>query len=57
MVHDKVLFSTFFAAVHSKQHLIATFLALLELVRLREVRLLQEKAFDEIQISKRKGAN
>jgi len=52
IVHDKILFSTFFAAVNSKQHLIAMFLALLELVRLREVRLLQEKAFGEIQISK-----
>ena len=56
MVHEKVLFSTFFAAINSKQHLIATFLALLELVRLREVLLFQEEAFDEIQISKR-GAN
>ena len=54
MIHDRVLFSTFFAAVNSKQHLIATFLALLELVRLREVWLFQEKAFDEIQISKMK---
>ena len=54
MVHDKILFSMFFTAVNSKPHLIATFLALLELVRLREVRVLQEKAFDEIQISKLK---
>ena len=54
IIHDKVLFSTFFAAIHSKQHLITTFLALLELVRLREVRLFQEKAFDEIHISKMK---
>jgi segregation and condensation protein A len=54
MVHDKILFSMFFTAVNSKPHLIATFLALLELVRLREVRVLQEKAFDEIHISKLK---
>ncbi|MDR0310850.1 MAG: segregation/condensation protein A [Acidobacteriota bacterium] len=53
VVHDKILFSVFFAAIKSKQHLIATFLALLELVRLREVLVFQEKAFDEIQISKR----
>jgi len=52
MIHDKILFSAFFAALNSKRHLIAAFLALLELVRLREVWLLQEKAFDEIQISK-----
>jgi len=54
LVHNRILFSEFFAAINSKQLLIATFLALLELVRLREVRLLQEKAFDEIQISKLK---
>jgi segregation and condensation protein A len=54
MIHDKILFSTFFEAIISKRHLIATFLALLELVRLREVGLFQEKAFDEIQISKNK---
>jgi len=52
IVHDKILFSIIFAAINSKQHLIATFLALLELVRLREIRLLQEKAFGEIQILK-----
>ena len=52
MVHDKILFSMFFATVNSKRHLIATFLALLELVRMREIRLFQEKHFDEIQISK-----
>ena len=52
MVHDKILFSTFFAAIKSKRHLIATFLALLELMRLREIWMLQEKAFDEIQISR-----
>ena len=57
MVHDTILFSTFFAAVKSKQHLIAIFLALLELVRLREVRLSQEKAFDEIRISTMKETN
>ena len=54
MIHDKILFSAFFTAINSKRHLIATFLALLELVRLREVWLLQEKSFDEIQISKMK---
>ena len=55
IIHGKVLFSTFFAAVTSKQHLIAGFLALLELVRLREVRLFQEKAFGEIEISRVRG--
>jgi len=52
LIHDKILFSMFFAAVYSKRHLIATFLALLELVRMREIGLFQENAFDEILISK-----
>ena len=52
LVHDKVLFSTFFAGARSKRHLIVIFLALLELVRLHEVWLYQKKAFDEIHISK-----
>jgi segregation and condensation protein A len=55
LVHDKLLFSSFFAEARSKRHLIVIFLALLELVRLREIWLYQKKAFDEIQISKAKG--
>ncbi len=54
LVHDKLLFSTFFDEARSKRHLIVVFLALLELVRLREVWLYQERAFDEIHISKLK---
>jgi segregation and condensation protein A len=54
MVHDKILFSTFFTQIRSKNHLIVTFLALLELVRLHEIWLYQPKAFDEIHISKLK---
>ena len=54
MFHDKILFSSFFAVFNSRRHLIATFLALLELVRMREVWLVQEMAFGEIQISKMK---
>lgn len=56
LVHDQIMFSTFFAEARSKQHLIVIFLALLELVRLREVWLHQQNAFSEIQISKIKGA-
>jgi segregation and condensation protein A len=52
MVHDGILFSSFFAEIYSRRHLICTFLALLELVRLREARVFQEKAFGEIRISK-----
>jgi segregation and condensation protein A len=55
LVHDKLLFSSFFTEARSKRHLIVIFLALLELVRLREVWLYQKKAFDEIQITKWKG--
>jgi segregation and condensation protein A len=56
LVHDQMTFSNFFAEARSKQHLIIIFLALLELVRLREVWLHQQNAFSEIQISKIKGA-
>jgi len=52
LVHETVLFSAFFESARSRHHLIVTFLALLELVRLREVWLYQKEAFDEIYISK-----
>jgi len=56
MVHDRLLFSSFFTEARSKRHLIVIFLALLELVRLREIGLYQKKAFEEIQICKLKEA-
>jgi segregation and condensation protein A len=56
IVHDSLVFSSFFIRVRSKRHLIVTFLALLELVRLREIWLYQEKAFDEIHITRSKSA-
>jgi segregation and condensation protein A len=52
LVHDKLLFSAFFREARSKRHLIVLFLALLELVRLREVWLYQRRPFDDIQITK-----
>jgi segregation and condensation protein A len=52
LVHDIILFSSLFAEARSKRHLIVTFLALLELVRLHEIWLYQKKAFEEIEISK-----
>jgi segregation and condensation protein A len=55
LVHDTLLFSSFFSEARSKRHLIVIFLALLELVRLQEVFLLQKSAFEEIQIRKFKG--
>lgn len=54
LVHDKLLFSSFLLEARTRRHLVVTFLALLELVRLREIGLYQKKAFDEIQISKLK---
>lgn len=52
LVHNTILFSTFFQRAPSKHHIIVTFLALLELVRLREIWLYQKEAFDEIHITK-----
>ncbi len=54
LVHDSLRFSAFFEDARSRRHLIVIFLALLELVRLQEVRLYQKRAFDEIQICKMK---
>jgi len=56
LVHNTLLFSAFFAEARSKRHLIVTFLALLELVRLREIWIYQKKAFDEIYITKGKSS-
>jgi segregation and condensation protein A len=52
MVHDTIRFSTLFVRMPSKMHIIVTFLALLELVRLHEIWLYQKKVFDEILITK-----
>ncbi len=52
LVHEKLVFSALFNRARSRRHLIALFLALLELVRLREVWVYQRKAFDEIHISR-----
>jgi segregation and condensation protein A len=52
IVHEKLQFSSFFTRAKSKRHLIVTFLALLELVRLSEIWLFQEKVFGEILISR-----
>ncbi|MBZ5498280.1 MAG: segregation/condensation protein A [Acidobacteriia bacterium] len=56
MVHDSLVFSSFFTRAVSKSHMIVTFLALLELVRLREIWLYQEKAFEEIHITRSRSA-
>jgi segregation and condensation protein A len=56
LVHNTLLFSSFFAEARTKRHLIVTFLALLELVRLREIWIYQKKTFDEIYITKGKSS-
>ena len=43
-------FSELFAQVASRVEVVVTFLALLEIIRLRQVRATQPKPFDEIQI-------
>jgi segregation and condensation protein A len=48
---QSLAFAELFAAQHSRQEVIVTFLALLELVRLRLVRLLQSQRFGPIWIS------
>jgi len=55
LVHDTVRFSMLFAGMPAKPHIIVTFLAILELVRLHEIWLYQERAFDEILITKGKS--
>ncbi len=52
LVHDSLVFSSLFTEARTKRHLIVTFLALLEMVRLREIYLYQKKAFEEIHINK-----
>ena len=49
-VQGEFYFSIFFERKISKRHLVVTFIALLELVRLREVRLFQKGVFEDIRI-------
>ena len=49
-VQKEVLFSSFFERPISRLHLVVTFVALLEMARLREVRLLQRGVFKDIRI-------
>jgi segregation and condensation protein A len=46
-----VRFSELFAQIASRVEIVVTFLALLELIRLNQVRALQRKMFDEIEIA------
>ncbi len=49
-VHKEILFSSFFERKLSRLHLVVTLIALLELTRLREVRLFQSATFADIRI-------
>src|SRR5436305_3138980 len=46
-----IRFSELFAQIASRVEIVVTFLALLELIRLNQVRALQRKMFDEIEIA------
>jgi segregation and condensation protein A len=46
-----ILFSDLFEAVVSRVELVVTFLALLELIRLKQVRAIQKNIFEEIEIA------
>ena len=48
--HEKLSFTELFAAAKSKGEIVATFLALLELIRLKEVAVRQSQVFGEILI-------
>jgi segregation and condensation protein A len=50
MVQSEVLFSYFFEHKLTRRHLVVTLAALLELVRLQEVKLLQKGVFEDIRI-------
>ncbi len=50
LVQTVIKFSSFYERSLSKQHLLMTFLAILELVRLREIKLRQKQLFGEIII-------
>ena len=47
-----ILFSALFAEVGSRAEVVVTFLALLELIRLKRLRVQQDEAFGEIQVTK-----
>ena len=48
----KIKFSALFASASSRSEVVATFLALLELIRLKQIVAVQAEDFGEIQIEK-----
>ena len=45
-------FTELFTAVASRAEIVVTFLALLELIRLKQLRCVQPEPFDEIEVSR-----
>lgn len=52
---SKVLFSKLFHGRYSKQELIVTFLAVLELIKMNKIKAAQERPFDDILMTTREG--
>jgi len=48
----EILFSELFASAGSRAEVVVTFLALLELIRLKRLRVRQDEAFGEINVTK-----
>jgi segregation and condensation protein A len=48
---DRIRFSDLFGAIVSRLEVVVTFIALLELIRLKQVRAIQKNIFDEIEIA------
>ena len=48
----KIAFSSLFATAASRTEIVVTFLALLELMRLKQLRVMQQTAFSEIEIER-----
>ena len=47
----RIRFSDLFGAIVSRLEVVVTFIALLELIRLKQVRAIQKNIFDEIEIA------
>lgn len=50
---DRVSFSSLFAPAATRTEVVTTFLALLELIRLKQIRISQDEPFGEIELSRR----
>jgi segregation and condensation protein A len=48
----KIAFSSLFATAASRTEIVVTFLALLELMRLKQLRVMQQSPFSEIEIER-----